>query len=1108
MFRKPIFWIIFSLIFISGIIFAFIYFSDAFPIVSLDLRMDRSQALQSARELTQKQDWGPEDYRQAASFNLDDEVQNFVELEAGGNEAFSKMLGQGLYSPFTWNVRHFKEGVTNETKISFSPDGQAYGFVETLPEDESGPALTSDRARVVAETATVNIWQVDLTGYELVEESQEIQPGERVDHTFVYERPDVQIGEGRYRLRLVVAGDRLTELTHFIKIPEAFSRRYEEMRSANITISNLASIGFIGLYILGGCVIGLFLLLRQRWVLWRKPLFWGLFIAFLQVLSSINDWPLAWMNYDTALSARGFVLQQIVQFLGIFTAEAILLTVSFMAAESLTRKAFPHQIQFWQIWSADTASSKPVLGQTIGGYLIIGFDFAFVVAIYFFTTKVLGWWTPSGALFEPNILATYFPWLSPIAISLHAGFWEECMFRAVPIAGAALIGQRFGHRRAWIIAAFIVQALIFGGGHAGYPMQPAYARVVELIIPSLVFGGIYLCFGLLPAIIAHFAFDVIWFAMPLFVASTPGILTDRLLVIILTLVPLLVVFYARLRSGRWGEVREENYNRAWQPPIKEESEPVVSEVSQLTAIGIKTRRFILAGGVLGLILWIFTTNFQQNAPAISIGRNEAVAAARKTLDERGIKLPDSWQTLSTVQARPGQNDRFIWQEGDEQTYNNLLGKYLSPPHWKIRFVRFEGDVAERAEEYQVLIDGAGQVIRVNHQLPEARPGASLSADEARLIAFSVLNTEYGLNPSSLKEISAEPATLPARQDWKFVYADTVNYLLPEGQARITVGIAGDEANDSYRTIHIPEEWQRQERNRKNLTNSVQFLCFGIIVILILIAVGAAIVNWSRGKFSVSVFLIFFTIFFGLKVISLVNGWPDRAAGLSTAEPFWNQAFSFIAFRLLWALVLSTGVALLLGFVQKWKRAQSTITSTAAIGTGFSLGLLLCGIFSLLAFFGPKLAPFWADYDAAANFIPILEAGFDPIEMYIMLTTLIWFIFTAVDNFSSCGRQRRGIIVAGLLLFGLILNGIQIDNLTSWLAGGLVTGFILLLTYQFVFRYHLALIPLVIATASIFAVLRQGIFNAYPGAISGSVLAIILCVVLSFFWFKRSDSGPV
>src|SRR4029450_8065750 len=161
-------------------------------------------------------------------------------------------------------------------------------------------------------------------------------------------------------------------------------------------------------------------------------------------------------------------------------------------------------------------TSKQVLGLTAAGFLLVSVFLAYDVMLYFIATKYFGWWSPAEALLHPDVLATHAPWLSAIANSFQAGFWEEALFRAVPIAGAALIGDRFGKRNLFIVLGFVVQAIIFGAGHAPYPNQPAYARPVELIIPSIGFGLLYLYFGLLPGIILHFTFDVVWFALLIF----------------------------------------------------------------------------------------------------------------------------------------------------------------------------------------------------------------------------------------------------------------------------------------------------------------------------------------------------------------------------------------------------------------------------------------------------------------------------------------------------------------------------------------------------------------------------------------------------------------
>ena len=310
MFRKPVFWAAFAAVSVACGAFAVVNFPRAFSIVELDVEMDRAAALSEARRLAGELGWGPSDYRQAASFRADDRAPSFVELEGGGPEAFAGLLRDGPFHPYQWIVRHFRGGEVREAEVRFRPDGAPYGFRETLAEDAGGAALDADAARAVAEAGTGPPWNVALDAYAPVEASQTERPGGRVDHTFVYEHADAQAGEGRFRLRLVVSGDRLTERTHVLQVPEAFDRRYEEMRSGNEGI-NIAG-NFVMLLVYGaGIAVGLFVLLRQRRVLWRMPLVWGVSIASAQLLAGLNQWPLLWMAYDTAVSETAFAIQQV-----------------------------------------------------------------------------------------------------------------------------------------------------------------------------------------------------------------------------------------------------------------------------------------------------------------------------------------------------------------------------------------------------------------------------------------------------------------------------------------------------------------------------------------------------------------------------------------------------------------------------------------------------------------------------------------------------------------------------------------------------------------------------------------------------------------------------
>ncbi|PWB70861.1 MAG: hypothetical protein C3F15_13370 [Holophagae bacterium] len=1102
MFRKAWFWVAFVLFAAACAVFGIVNFPKAFPIVTLDLVMDRGEAVEAAAGLADRFGWGPTERRHAASFELDRSVQSFVELEAGGREAFSRMLAEGLYSPYTWQVRHFAEFETNETVIRFTPAGKPFGFVEKIPEEAPGAALDSAAARAIAEAAATGDWGIDLGSFERVEDAQEVRPSGRIDHTFVYERPSPTVGEeGRYRLRLVVTGDRLTELTSFVKVPEAFQRRYEEMRSANNGIATGAAVAAAVLYVIGGCVIGLFLLLRKRWVLWKQALWWGLFIAGLQALNVLNQWPLAWMGYDTAISATNFALEQILQALLQFFGMGILLTVSFMAAESLTRKAFPQHLQLWRVWSPGVAGTTSVAGRTVSGYLLVSCFLAFDVALYFFASRTLGWWNPSDALYDPNVIANYFPWLSSLAISLQAGFWEECLFRAIPIASAALLGQRFGGKKWWILGALVLQALIFGGGHANYPAQPAYARLVELILPAIGFGVLYLVFGLLPAIVLHFAYDVMWFAIPLFAAATPGIWLDRALVIVLTLVPLWIVLARRARAGTWGAASATDRNLAWQPPPAVETARAAA-VPVATGLGGRLRTALGVAGAVGIAAWFGLADFRSDVPALAPDRPAALDAARGELNSRGIALPEGWRELASVEGQPGLEDRFVWQEGGEEAYRGLLGSYLPTPQWLVRFASFEGDVVERAEEYLVSVGPDGAVERFEHRLPESRSGALLEADAARQLARQAAGERLGLDAARLDEVSAEPEKRPERVDWRFVFSDKAAFPIEQGDARVAVEIAGDEVVDAYRFVHVPEDWERDERNRDSAGQLVRIACTVAAIAIFVAGAVIGVVRWSRGSFAPRTFALSTAAIVVLGLIGLANSWPSITAQFSTAQPFGLQAGMIVAGAILLLIASATGVSLAVGLVHRWIPRQPSPLRVADVAVAAGLGFAVAGVAAAAGKAATRLDPTWPSFETAGARSPFLAGVLDPISGWIVGTALLLLILAFVEVASRGWTRWRAPLSAGLLVAGLVLAGSDgVDTVPRWLAAGAVTGLLLWLAYVLMLRRHLALLPVAAAAMSFLSIVREGTFRAFPGALAGALTAGLLVLVAGVVWSR-------
>jgi hypothetical protein len=1095
MLRRPIFWIVFVVLSAAAAIFTLRNFSTAFPLVSIELKMDRADALRSARTLAQTNAWPPGGFDQAADFSGNQEVQNFIELEGGGKQELGRILRERIFALYTWRVRLFKEGDAHETLVQFTPEGTPYGFSVKLPDQERGPSKPVEEARQIAEATAKGDWNIDFTRYRLIESSKDVKPGGRTDHTFVYERQDERVGEGHYRLRLVTGGDRLTELAHFVQVPEAFTRRYEQMRSANGAIGWVAQVA-IGLYILGFCGIGLFFMIRQHWVLWRQPLLWGVFIAFLFGLQQLNSWPLLWMGYDTAVPASGFAIRQVVGAAAIFGAFAVLLTVSFMAAETLSRRAFPHHVQLWKVWSRPLAASKTVFGETLTGYLLVAPFFAYEIVLYFFAQEKLGWWTPSDTLLNPDMFANYVPSLSAVAQAAQAGFWEECLFRAAPLASAALIGEKFGKRRTFIGVAMILQALIFASGHAGYANQPAYARVVELIIPSFAFGSLYLAFGLLPGIVLHFTYDTVWMSLPLFVSSTRRAHIEQLVVVLVVLVPLWVVLVNRVRSGSWTEVPDEARNGAWKPREVQEAQPETAAVPEESFILPSVLRALPIVGVVGLVLWIFASPFHTDAPPIQISRSEAEQKARQAVNEPGTQVDPIWTVLSRVEGQPGEENRFVWQKAGRDRYEKLLGLYVTPPHWFVRFARFQGDVAERAEEQYAFIDGSGRAFRVNHRLPEARPGKSLTEDEARMIARHALDERLKDKPP-LQEISAEASKKPARTDWIFVFKDTQDYGLPEGEPRVSIEIAGDQVVDMVRYVYVPEDWLRNERRQRNIPAILSTICTVVLVGIVLGASVVGVVRWSRRRgFSARTFFGLFAVLFLINVVNILNNWPLQASQASTAQPLALTAAEIISVSLVFNIFVAAALGLAAGLIAAKMSFSAAGSLTSHVMAGVWLGFALAGIGAVARHAVPSMNPLWGNPGPASAYIPFVTAALSPVTTLFIQAIIL---LTVVYALARRTRASTFLIVAGFAIAG----SASIETIPSWLIVGATTGIVLMLAYLVAFRHQPMLLVITTATLVILSALRDGIQHPFPSALAGSIAAALFIAIAAWAWFRGS-----
>lgn len=1103
--RKPAFWIAFAAVSVLSAAFAWRYFPAALPLINLDVSMTRGDALAQGAAIAERLQLAPAGAQRAVLFAHDAATQNFVELDAGGKPAFTRMLTGTLYSPYWWEVRLFKAGETAEARVRFRPDGTPYGFTRKVPENEPGAALDATAARAIAEAGARKDWSVDFTPYKLLEQSQVQLPNGRIDHSFVYEREHETLGDGRYRMRLGVAGDRLSELTRFVYIPEAFARRFQEMRFANNAIAEVATIVAVALYGIVGCVLGALWLLRRRALAWRPALVAGAVVAALNALALAANAPQAWFGFDTAQPTWVFWGQQFAVTVLVFVGGTLALGLIFMAAESLSRRAFPQHPQLWCLWSRRAASSTAALGRTAAGYLAVPIELALIAAFYFVTNRYFGWWQPSETLTDPNILGSALPALAPIGMALQAGFMEECLFRAVPLSIAALLGSRFGHRRLLIAIALVLQALVFGAAHANYPGFPSYSRLVELAGPAFVWGLIFVRFGLLPTVILHAVFDLTLMSIPVFLIEGGAGTINQALVIAAGLVPLGVVLARGLREGRWSSLPDVLRNAAWQPTA---APPVVARLRGRAAAGVWTARVQRALpllGIAGLAAIAFVGRLQHDTPPLPIDRAEAEARADAAVEQRGMKPGDGWKRFSVTRvvaddATAAQWHQFVWREAGRDTYEKLIGNWLAPPLWEVRYARFDrGDVADRAEEWRITVAGDGTVRQVRHQLPENRPGARLSREQARALAQQELRQRFGLDPAALREMSAEEQERPARADWQFTYADPAVEVGKGGEARVIVAIAGDEVAGSGRYVFVPETWQRAERLRAGRLSLVKRAITWALVLAGFAAIIATIIAWSRGRFDRRAFWLTLAVVGAATLITGIDAWPSYAIQLKTTDPLAPQV-ALGAAGIALSLVPLTLLASLLAGVAVFEAREHSAPDTG-IGRlwlrGASAGFFVAGVEGLAGAVATQDFPGMAHYTIENAWVPWLDALTRSVASPVLGVAVTIIALHWLERWTDGWRRRRWLVFAALTIATAAVTALRADELGAIVVAGLVGGALYTLLFATVLRYDLRLVPAFVAASAIVRIVGNALLKATAAGAWYAALEIVATVTVTW-----------
>ena len=803
------------------------FFYRAFPEATIDFQVTRNQARDQAVSFLQERGLEVDAYRHSAIFRYDDRAKTFLERELG-LEGATAIIGYPVRL-WRWSNRWTRELQKEEFRVEITTSGELVGFQHQIEEEREGAELSEIEARFLAEEFVVGPLQRPIASLEFVEARTIARP-HRADHTFTWKLRGFDVEGASYRLRIAVHGDQIGGFSEFLKVPEAWERDYEELRSHNLATGLIASF-FLVLTLLAMLVV-FFVNIRQRDIRWKTAVIFGGIAFVLTLLANLNNLPVTEYAYETTETYGSYLTNQLLVSLLSALAQGLFILFLTAAAEPVYRRAYGDQIRLNEQFQPHGMRTKRFLLGTVLGLTMTAFFFAYQTIFYLIAEK-FGAWSPAQIPYD-EMVNTYIPWIMVLLIGFLPAVSEEFISRAFSIPFL----QRYLKSR-W--AAVVISALIWGFAHATYPQQPFFIRGLEVGIAGIIIGAVMLRWGILAPLVWHYTVDALYTALILLRSSNSYFVISAALSAGILLLPLLVATLIYLRR-RFFVDPTSMLNRADSPPLASEQAPEAGELlppeAQLLRElpdSVLANYRPLSGSRLGLaavIVAVFASLLflEVERPLqqvdFALTSDEARQKAIEHLQASGTQ-PDTFDVAVFQQHQPdGDAIKYILERASIDRVNQYYTQDLRASLWMVRFFR-----PLQKEEFWVEVDPQnGEIYSVRHLLDEDAPGADLEEEEARIIAEEHMRA-YGLDPDAFELKQSSSEKLDARRDHRFIWeareGDPRN--LDELHFRCEVRIAGDQPVALRRHFKLPEAWQRERDESTTLQATLGGLRIALIV---------------------------------------------------------------------------------------------------------------------------------------------------------------------------------------------------------------------------------------------------------------------------------------
>lgn len=579
------------------------------------LAIDRNTAKHIAEDyLAREREVDLTPYRRATVFSSASGVDKYLQKAIGFRREI-RFLTEHDYELFFWTTRFFRENEKEEYSVTVSAaTGEVTAFSHRIKDGDARPARSQAESRDKVFRFLQQKFGINPDDY-LIHNEHSIKHDNRTDYSFSWEKRNVFVrwseepdsGGAKLLTGATVSGDEILSFRKIqMDIPEPFYRFMA--KQANVG-RNLGMLFRILYYVLLTASIFYVVVRRNDLVMHTVKRFCLILTGSLflvHIAAYFNEFENVIFAYPTTSSFVQYLGRHVLGFIMDAFIVTIAILMPCLSGESLhfetlrerREGAFLHYL-------TSTIFSRNVSRAIVLGYLAAIIMVGIQSLAFEIGQRYWGVWVEH--VWMAQLSSGYLPFLSAFIIGYSASTSEEVAFRLFSIS----LGKKFLKRTLWAV---LIASIIWGFGHTTYRVFPMWFRGLEVSLLGLFLGYVYLRYGIIPVLVAHYLFDVFWSSSAYLLGhSKPYHFYSSVAVLLLPLVWGLVSYLLNRpeteRPLRWRLTRHQVYNlQILKNYLKTNPPPREQSLSE-------TKKEIVSHGWDIAVVEIALADFQRDSPA-------------------------------------------------------------------------------------------------------------------------------------------------------------------------------------------------------------------------------------------------------------------------------------------------------------------------------------------------------------------------------------------------------------------------------------------------------------------------------------------------------------